>query len=57
MNLAKKLSSQAELEANKSKNRVSHITCYDENRVKLSSLNGGSYINATVISVNIIFKS
>lgn len=32
---------------NKSRNRFLNSICYDENRVKLSSLNGSSYINAT----------
>jgi protein tyrosine phosphatase len=36
---------------NKSRNRDLSIVCYDENRVKLSSLNGSSYINATKILV------
>lgn len=34
---------------NKSKNRNLNMICYDENRVKLSSLTGSSYINATRI--------
>ena len=34
---------------NRSRNRNFDVICYDDNRVKLSSLNGSSYINATKI--------
>lgn len=34
---------------NKARNRNLNIICYDENRVRLSSLTGSSYINATKV--------
>lgn len=34
---------------NKNKNRNLDCICYDENRVRLSNLNGSSYINATLL--------
>ncbi|CAF1007134.1 unnamed protein product [Brachionus calyciflorus] len=34
---------------NKHRNRNLNCICYDENRIRLSSLNGSSYINATMI--------
>ena len=34
---------------NRHRNRNFEVICYDENRVRLSSLNGSSYINATKI--------
>jgi protein-tyrosine phosphatase len=40
---------QAFTHENRPKNRKAEMVCYDENRVRLSTLNGSSYINATKI--------